>query len=134
MAKADIRIDLDARCSRCGAKGAAQNGLCLKCSGDDIVNKLSKEGIMAEIKAKVQTSKLEAKVKIVEERAEGEVVDRHLITEVKIEYEGTPALLDKVLYALRSGQQVDVTFGSPQYSLDEPEETKEPALVGSRTT
>jgi len=131
VAKADIRIDLDTKCSRCGAKGAAQNGLCLKCPGDDIVNKLSKEGIMAKVEAKVQTTKLEARVKLVEERVEGEVVDRHLMTEVKIEYEGTPAELDKVLYTLRAGHAVDVTFGSPQYSLDEPEEAKEPVTVGS---
>ena len=26
-----ITIDLDKRCSQCGAKGAAPNGLCLKC-------------------------------------------------------------------------------------------------------
>lgn len=28
---ARIEIDLDAKCKRCGDKGAAQNGLCLKC-------------------------------------------------------------------------------------------------------
>jgi len=87
---------------------------------------------MAKVEAKVQTTKLEARVKLVEERVEGEVVDRHLMTEVKIEYEGTPARLDKVLYALKAGHDVDVTFGSPQYSLDEPEEAKEPATVGSK--
>jgi len=131
VAKADIRIDLDAKCSRCGAKGAAQNGLCLKCTGDDIVNKLSKEESMAKIEVKVQISKMEAKVKLVEEKQEGEVIDRHLITEVKVEYAGTPAKLEKVLYTLQAGHTVDVTFGSPQYSLDEAEEAKEPVTVGS---
>jgi hypothetical protein len=48
--QAEIKINLDARCSRCGAKGAAQNGLCLTCTGDDIVKKLRKEGNMSEVK------------------------------------------------------------------------------------
>jgi DnaJ-class molecular chaperone len=43
MAKAEIRVNLDARCSRCGAKGVAQNGLCLQCTGDDIIKKIDKE-------------------------------------------------------------------------------------------
>jgi hypothetical protein len=85
---------------------------------------------MSEVAAKVQIDKMEAKVKIVEEKEEGAVVDRHLITEVKLEYEGTPALLDKVLYTLRAGHTVDVTFGSPQLSLGLDEETKEPATAG----
>jgi len=82
---------------------------------------------MANIEAKVIISKMEAKVKLAEEKAEGSVVARHLMTEVKIEYAGTPAKLDKVLYTLQAGHAVDVTFGSPQYSLDESQEAEEPA-------
>ena len=126
MDKADITINLDANCSICGAKGATQAGICLEC----VTKRITKGGIMAVIEARVQTSKLEAKVKLVEEKEEGRVIDRHLITEVKLEYEGTPAQLDKVLYALRSGQQIDVIFGSPQFSLDESQEEKEPAFAG----
>ena len=86
---------------------------------------------MPKVEAKVQIEKMEAKVKLVEEKQEGEVIDRHLITEVKIEYEGTSAELDKVLYTLRAGHAVDVTFASPQQALDLPEEAKEPAGVVS---
>lgn len=86
---------------------------------------------MSEVVAKVQIDKMEAKVKIVEEKAEGAVIDRHLITEVKFEYEGTPAKLDEILYTLRGGHAVDVRFGSPQQSLGLGEEAKEPA--GART-
>ena len=89
---------------------------------------------MPKINTTVHIEKLEAKVKLVEEKMEGEVVDRHLMTEVKVEYEGTPAQLDKVLYALKSGHQVDVTFATPQLGLDEAleeKEAKDPALVGA---
>ena len=85
---------------------------------------------MTKINTTVQIEKLEAKVKLVEEKQEGEVIDRHLITEVKVEYEGTPAQLDKVLYALKSGHWVDVTFATPQFELDEiPHELKEAVVI-----
>ena len=74
---------------------------------------------MAEINTTVQIEKLEAKVKLVEEKEEGIVIDRHLITEVKVEFEGTPAQLDKVLYALKSGHRVDATFFTAQLGLEE---------------
>ena len=80
---------------------------------------------MGDTRATVSTSKLEAKVKMVEETEKGEVVDRHLMTSVTIEYEGTPARLDTVLYALRAGHDVEVTFGSAQLSLDMPEKAEE---------
>lgn len=132
MAKhAEIKIDLDARCSRCGAKGAAQNGLCLTCAGDDIVNKI-KEERMAEVNVKVQTTKLELKSKIVEEKGEGGmVVDRDIVTEVKVEYVGIPGKLDDVLHTLRAGHAVDVTFSSPQLSLGM--ETKEEKVPEAST-
>jgi hypothetical protein len=130
--QAEIKIDLDARCSRCGAKGAAQNGLCLTCVGDNIVKNIDRRKPMSEVRAKLRIDKMEAKVKIVEEKAEGAVVDRHLITEVKFEYEGTPAKLDEILYTLRGGHAVDVSFSSPQQSLGLGEEAKEPAGVGSQ--
>ena len=79
---------------------------------------------MSDTRATVKTSKLEATVKMVEEKVEGAVVDRHLITSVTIEYEGTPARLDKVLHALRAGHDVEVTFGSPQLSLDLPDKAE----------
>lgn len=80
---------------------------------------------MGDTRATVSTSKLEAKVKMVEETEKGEVVDRHLMTTVTIEYEGTPARLDTVLHALRAGHDVEVTFGSAQLSLDMPEKAEE---------
>jgi len=88
---------------------------------------------MAKVEAKVQIEKMEAKVKLVEEKQEGEVIDRHLITEVKVEYEGTPAELDKVLYNLRAGHAVDVTFSSPQLSLGIEEEEKEAAAIAAKS-
>lgn len=45
---------------------------------------------MPEIRADFRIDKLEAKVKLVEEKEDGMVVERHLITEVKVQYEGTP--------------------------------------------
>jgi len=129
--KADIRINLDATCSRCGAKGAAQNGLCLKCTGDDIVNKLSKEEPMAKVEVKVKTNKVELKSKIVEDKEKGEVIDRDIVTAVTVEYVGTPGKLDGVLHTLRAGHEVNVTFSSPQQSLDLPEEEEAPVLVDS---
>ena len=88
---------------------------------------------MAEVKVEVHTEKLEVKSKVVEEKGEGGVVvDRHIITEAKIEYEGPPGKLDDVLHTLRAGHAVDVTFSSPQLSLGlEAEETREPAEVGT---
>ena len=74
---------------------------------------------------KVVANKLEAKVKIVEVTEKGEVVDRNLVTEVKIQYNGTPSQLDKMLYALRAGHVIDVTFTCPQSSLPLLEEEKE---------
>jgi putative NADH-flavin reductase len=86
---------------------------------------------MPKVEAKVQTTKLEAKVKIVEEKEKGEVIDRELVTTVTLEYDGTPAKLDDVLYTLRAGHAVDVTFSSPQMSLDLPQKSKEPAEVAT---
>lgn len=83
---------------------------------------------MAEVKVKVQIEKLEAKVKIVEEKEKGEVIDRDLVTTVTLEYSGTPARLDDVLHTLRAGHTVDVTFSSPQLSFGiEGKEEKVPA-------
>jgi len=86
-----------------------------------------KEANTAEVKVKVQTTKLEVKGKIVEDKEKGEVIDRDIITSVTLEYTGTPGKLDNVLHTLRAGHAVDVTFSSPQLSLDLPEESKEPA-------
>jgi len=86
---------------------------------------------MAEIKAEVRVDKLEAKVKLVEEKEEGVVIDRRLVTEVKIQYEGTPAMLEKILWTLQAGHTVKATFTTPQQGLDLPEEVKEPAEAGA---
>lgn len=40
--------------------------------------------------------------KVVEEKENGIVVERLLITSVKFEYEGSPAALENVLWALRA--------------------------------
>lgn len=81
---------------------------------------------MAEVKAKVQTNKIETKSKIVETKGEGgEVVDRDIITSVTIEYVGVPGKMDDVLHTLRAGHRVDVTFTSPQQKLDLKESKKE---------
>ena len=88
---------------------------------------------MAEVSVKVQTNKLDTKSKIVEEKGEGGVVvDRDIVTSVTIEYVGAPGKLDDVLYTLRAGHAVDVTFSSPQLSLGISEESKEPAATASK--
>lgn len=141
MAEAEFRVNLDAKCKRCGKGGATQSGICMGCIAkgvkkgefDHIINQYKPKiegGTMADTRATVSTSKLEAKVKMVEEKVEGEVVDRHLMTSVTIEYEGTPARLETVLYALRAGHDVEVTFGSAQLSLDMPDQAEELAAVG----
>ena len=85
-----------------------------------------------EVNVKVQTTKLEAKVKVVEEKEKGEVIDRELVTTVTLEYDGTPARLEEVLYTLRAGHAVDVTFSSPQLSLGmESEARVERVIIGS---
>ena len=84
---------------------------------------------MPEIKVELPIEKLSAKVKMVEIKEEGEVVERKLITEATIQYEGTPAKLDKILWLLQAGRDVDVTFSSKQLSLGI--EEKEPALAAS---
>lgn len=33
-ARMEIIINMDQKCSKCGAKGACENGLCLKCTAD----------------------------------------------------------------------------------------------------
>lgn len=126
MAVPTININMDARCSQCGEKGAAPNGLCLKC----VTKRITRGGIMSEIKAKVIVDKLQATVKMVEEKEDGMVVARTLVTQATIQYEGTPAKLERVLWALQAGHTVDVTFTTPQLGLDLPEEEKEPALAG----
>jgi len=130
MSIPEISINLDTKCTQCGAKGAAQNGLCLKC----ITKKITKEGIMSERKiVKLPVDKLSAKVKMIEIKEEGAVVERRLITEATIQYEGTPAKLDYILWLLQGGQSVEVTFSSPQFSMEIKEareiESKEPAMA-----
>ena len=85
---------------------------------------------MPEIKAKVNIDKLEAKVKLVEEKEDNMVVDRQLVTEAKIQYGGTPAKLEEILWALKAGHTITATFTCPQIGMDMPEEEQEPALAG----
>ena len=84
---------------------------------------------MAEIKVNVVVDKIKATVEMVEEKEDGMVTDRHLVTKATIQYEGTPAKLEKVLWALQAGHTVNITFTTPQLGLDIPEEEKEPALA-----
>ena len=85
-----------------------------------------------EINVKVTLENLKATVKMTEEKDKnGDVVDRRLVTQATIEYEGTPAKLDKVLWALQAGQNVEVTFTCPQSAFDILAQGKEPALAGA---
>lgn len=38
-----ITINMDRKCKSCGKLGAADNGLCLKCAGERILNKMKAE-------------------------------------------------------------------------------------------
>jgi putative NADH-flavin reductase len=58
------------------------------------------------------------KTKLVELKEDGEVVDRTLVTTVSFDYEGTPGNMDKVLWALKNGQRVDIAFSSPQGTFE----------------
>lgn len=87
---------------------------------------------MPEIKVEIkEIQKLELKAKIVEEKEEGEIVDRRVVTAVKFEYDGTPLMLNQVLLALANGHRVSAAFHSPQsiMSMNENTEEKEPAGV-----
>ena len=86
---------------------------------------------MSKVEVKVKTNKVELKSKIVEDKEKGEVIDRDIVTAVTVEYVGTPGKLDSVLHTLRAGHEVNVTFSSPQQSLDLPEEEEAPVLVDS---
>ena len=50
---------------------------------------------------------LEIKTKIVEEKAEGVVVRKRLITNIKLDAETTPGKFDPVLKALKAGYRVN---------------------------
>lgn len=80
---------------------------------------------MPKNEVKIVAEKLEAKVKLVEEKEDGQVVDRSLVTEVKLQYQGTPSRLDEILYSLRAGHNIDVTFTCPQFSMPLVSEVKE---------
>lgn len=81
---------------------------------------------MPEIKAKItDIMGLETRAKIVDDKADGTVVDRHLITAIKFEAECRPDVMAKILWALKSGQQVSATFTTPQLDLGIGEEKVE---------
>ena len=70
---------------------------------------------MSEIKAKIVVDKLEAKVKMVEEKEDGMVMDRHLINRSKDSVRRhTGPRLERILWALQAGHTVSVTFDTPQ--------------------
>lgn len=74
---------------------------------------------MAEIKKVIKNiDRVEAGVKLVEEKEDGEVVDRILVTVVKLQFNGTPAIIDDILWALKAGQPISVAFFSSQLKLD----------------
>jgi hypothetical protein len=58
------------------------------------------------------------KSKLVEIKEDGEVVDRTLVTTVSFDYEGSPAAMDKVLWMLKAGHAVSISFVSLQSTLD----------------
>lgn len=73
---------------------------------------------MSQIKIEITgIEKLECKSKIVEEKEDGMVVDRELITEVKFQAEFGPEKMRDVMWALRSGKSVSVIFSCPQLEL-----------------
>jgi len=60
---------------------------------------------------------LETSTKLVEEKEEGEVVDRHLVTTIKLRYTGSPSQIEKVLWALKAGQPITACFYSSQLTF-----------------
>jgi hypothetical protein len=113
--RAVIKIDMDARCSKCGEKGATPNGLCLKCHTDIIV----KGGCALEVKVMVRDiQKLKTTTKIQEEEEKdkqtGEVIDRRLVTKLSFEAEIPPGELANVHRLLAAEFPVHVLIGSPQ--------------------
>ena len=59
--KADITIDLDKTCTRCGAKGVTESGLCLKCVG--IVAMDSIDNIRRQVNDRVTEEKQNSQAK-----------------------------------------------------------------------
>ena len=88
---------------------------------------------MPEIKVEItEIRAVETKSKIVENRADGMVTDRRLVTAIKFEAECRPDAMSKILWALKSGQKVSAIFVTPQLELgiEETEKEKEPARAG----
>lgn len=85
---------------------------------------------MPEINVNIKgIEKMEVKAKIVEDREEGQVVDKRVVTAVKFEFDGTPMMLNQVLLALANDHEVAVCFQSPQSIMSLEERKPEEAVV-----
>jgi hypothetical protein len=65
------------------------------------------------IETKLKVTKLQAAVKVVEDDS-----GRRLVTDVKFDYEGTPARLDDIFQAMKNGHPVDIVISSPQTKME----------------
>ena len=99
--KADITIDLDARCIECGAKGAAQNGLCLPC----ITKKIKKGGTMG---ISIELSLIE---ELVLKAKGGKVI-------IQFETRISPGDFARLMNLQKKGNMMSAVIESPQAQLD----------------
>jgi len=112
MAKADITINLDAKCSQCGAKGTTDNGLCLNCITERIV-----QGGSMKVKVEIRNiENLKTSTGIKEEKGTACVL--RLITKVQFEAEIDPHELADVHRLLAAGHSVSMVMGSRQGVLE----------------
>ncbi len=81
---------------------------------------IEREVNMADLKATVgDIEGLEVRTKVVEEKEDGNVVDHHLMTTIKFDIEDMePNSLSLVLWAMKAGKAISVTFHNPQAVLD----------------
>jgi hypothetical protein len=112
---ADITINLDEECSQCGAKGVAQNGLCLDC----ITKRITKGGLM-EVKVLIKDiEKLKTATEVkVETDKDGEIVDRRVVTKIQFEAEVHPQELSNVHRLMAGEAPVHCIIGSPQAVME----------------
>ncbi len=100
--KADISINMDAKCSQCGEKGITESGLCLKC----IAQKITEGGLMPGIS--ITLPRIE---EIVLKAKDGKVT-------IQFETMMAPGDIARLLNLQKSGNAIKATIESPQAQLD----------------
>ena len=116
MPYAVLEINMDKPCSRCGKKGAAQNGLCLECITDSIVARGKQMEVKVVIRD-IENLKTTTAAKV-EKDKDGEITERREMTRVQFDCELGPTALANVVALLATETPVHAVIGSPQAIID----------------